>query len=48
MNHFSGLKIKKKFQVAFWQLSKKKWSPNTKMQSPGSTRTETQMRAPFN
>ena len=41
-------KFKKKFQVAFWQPSKKKWSPNAKMQSPDSTRTEAQIRAPFN
>ena len=39
-----GLKLKK-FQVAFWQLSKTKRSPNAKMQLPDSTRTEPQISA---
>ena len=42
-----GSKLKK-FQVAFWWSSKTKWSPNAKMQSPDSTRTEPQIRASFN
>ena len=45
---YAGLEIKKEFQVAVWQLSKKKWLPNTKMQLPDSTRTETQIGSPFN
>ena len=48
LNCTAGLEIKKKFQVTFWQPSKKKWSPNARMQSPNSTRTEAQIRAPFN
>ena len=44
--YLTGLEIKKK--IAFWRLLKKKWSPNIKMQSLDSTRTETQIRAPFN
>ena len=43
-----GSKLKKKFQVTLRRLSKKKWSPNAKMQSPDTTRIETQIRASFN
>ena len=44
-----GLEIQKKFQVTFWQLLKENGClANAKMQSPDSTRTETQIRASFN
>ena len=39
--NYSGLEIKKKIQVAFWQLSKENWSPHAKMQSIDNTSTET-------
>ena len=37
--HSTGLEIKKKFQVAFLQLSKKKKSPNAKMQYINSNKS---------
>lgn len=43
-----GLEILKKFQVTYWWLSEKIWLPNAKMQLPGSTKAETQIRASFN
>ena len=44
----AGLEIKKNSKSPFGDYQRKKWSPNAKMQSPDSTRTETQSRAPFN
>lgn len=38
----------KKFQVTYWWLSEKIWLPNAKMQLPGSTKAETQIRASLN
>ena len=45
---YAGLEIKKNSKLPFGNYQRKKWLPNTKMQLPDSTRTETQIGSPFN